>query len=491
MSSPMTRVSALVSRDISNYLTNKKIWDGIVYNVKDYGAKVDGTTDDYAAIQTLIDIVKPTGGIIRFPEGVCLISDTLKAEYTNEDEYNPGIRFVGSGMQTTVLKYIGIDYAIRIQGAPKTNRQYLGLTFGASVEDMSIWGNITGDGGTGLTGNGIYATRYYGLKLQNVFIQGFSGNGVFLDRQIFNATVDEYSVVANLTNVSVFNCQGIGYKLGSVHAVQQTTMTNCYSQENGYGVQAYCLTLGMVNCYIGGNDNGGVLLIDDNSEGIVEEPIGINFIGCGFEGNNNYHLKIDSGRNINVDGCWLASLSGVNETNAIIIGTNAAYAPTYVDIRNTTINSPLTSGFTGITIGQYSGDAIRCVDVDIQTSGTSVKYSNAFGKKLMVENNNVLDTYGTYSAEVKALSGVNQIKWGFETGLYTLRNLLNPGLGWFIANDLTNHQVELINNFFNFASTGDATLTQAGKGIILKTPDGTKNYKITVSNTGVVTSTLV
>lgn len=38
---------------------------------------------------------------------------------------------------------------------------------------------------------------------------------------------------------------------------------------------------------------------------------------------------------------------------------------------------------------------------------------------------------------------------------------------------------------------GDIETEQAGAGLILKTPDGAKRYRITVSDTGTVTATLL
>lgn len=50
----MQRVSALVSTDIGDYLTNVKTW-GMMYNVLENGLVGDGTTDDTAALQALIN----------------------------------------------------------------------------------------------------------------------------------------------------------------------------------------------------------------------------------------------------------------------------------------------------------------------------------------------------------------------------------------------------------------------------------------------------
>ena len=46
-------------------------------SVKDYGAKGDGTTDDASAIQSALDALKDTGGIIFFPTGTYLIKSSV------------------------------------------------------------------------------------------------------------------------------------------------------------------------------------------------------------------------------------------------------------------------------------------------------------------------------------------------------------------------------------------------------------------------------
>ena len=57
-----------------------------IFNVKDFGAVGDGITDDTAAIQDAIAAVPETGGVIFFPPGNYIISQTL---------------FIGNGTSTT------------------------------------------------------------------------------------------------------------------------------------------------------------------------------------------------------------------------------------------------------------------------------------------------------------------------------------------------------------------------------------------------------
>ena len=46
-------------------------------NVLDYGAKGDGTTDDSTAIQSALDTLKNTGGLILFPKGTYVLTTAL------------------------------------------------------------------------------------------------------------------------------------------------------------------------------------------------------------------------------------------------------------------------------------------------------------------------------------------------------------------------------------------------------------------------------
>jgi len=48
-----------------------------VFNVKDYGAVGDGSTDDTSAIQSAINAVPNSGGVVYLPRGTYKISDTL------------------------------------------------------------------------------------------------------------------------------------------------------------------------------------------------------------------------------------------------------------------------------------------------------------------------------------------------------------------------------------------------------------------------------
>ena len=61
-------------------------------NVRSYGAKGDGKTDDAAAIQTVIDTLT-SGGVVFLPPGVYRVESTVKLK--------SNVRLIGVGIDAT------------------------------------------------------------------------------------------------------------------------------------------------------------------------------------------------------------------------------------------------------------------------------------------------------------------------------------------------------------------------------------------------------
>jgi hypothetical protein len=73
-----------------------------VVNVKDFGAKGDGVTDDTAAIQAAIYSVISNGGQIYFPNGTYILSNSITVNYPNTPT---NITLVGVGANSTTLQW--------------------------------------------------------------------------------------------------------------------------------------------------------------------------------------------------------------------------------------------------------------------------------------------------------------------------------------------------------------------------------------------------
>lgn len=91
-----------IARQFANANLNKQTWGNLVVNVKTYGAKGDGTTDDTAAIQSCFNAAKQMcldGGFygitVMFPPGVYKITATITIPiYVN---------ISGSGLNATII----------------------------------------------------------------------------------------------------------------------------------------------------------------------------------------------------------------------------------------------------------------------------------------------------------------------------------------------------------------------------------------------------
>lgn len=99
MSSPMEKVSSLVSAKLAETITNIKTWSGIIYNVKDFGALGDGESDDTAAILKVSSLLRENnGGIMFFPKGVYLKSGL------NPITLPSNSMLMGIGSESSVIK---------------------------------------------------------------------------------------------------------------------------------------------------------------------------------------------------------------------------------------------------------------------------------------------------------------------------------------------------------------------------------------------------
>lgn len=136
-------------------VTNSMIL-GAVTNVLDYGAKGNGSTDDYLAIQAAIDAT-PTGGRIVFPPGIYMTSNQLEINSKNSltmigygGGNGPGIRWLGANDNSkAIIKIYRSSYCTienLILQALLTDKPGYGIritTAGAGVAQGNLIKNCT------------------------------------------------------------------------------------------------------------------------------------------------------------------------------------------------------------------------------------------------------------------------------------------------------------------------------------------------------------
>ncbi|MBB6694379.1 hypothetical protein H7B90_23565 [Cohnella xylanilytica] len=200
MSSPMTKVSSLVSADIGNYLTNKQTWSGVIINAMSIGAKGNGRNDDYPSIQRALNSYNTstngeTSTIVWLPVGTYLLSESLVIP--------PFTILVGDGVKGTILKPLGDFPAVKYQRQVDRNAHIIMRDFYVDARNcvsspaLDLWRPIIGSGiynvrveGFGLGKKGIYVEEG-DIRLSSVQTQSFTGPGIELTGAIGQILIED------------------------------------------------------------------------------------------------------------------------------------------------------------------------------------------------------------------------------------------------------------------------------------------------------------
>lgn len=133
------------------------------YNVKDYGAKGDGVTDDTNAIKAVLNtLVGGVGGIVYFPFGTYIVSETIMV--------GGNVTICGDGVFNTILKLADNSNCDVISNDENTVMYYV------SIHDIGIDGNARNNS----SGSGILLHNASDSQIYNVRIANFKEDGIHL-----------------------------------------------------------------------------------------------------------------------------------------------------------------------------------------------------------------------------------------------------------------------------------------------------------------------
>lgn len=245
-----------------------------VYNVKRYGAKGDGATDDTAAIQTALNLAGSTGlASVFFPNGNYKVTSTLIIKGENITLYGEGVwastvtsAITGSaapslfswtanapGTQGQLLQVQGIRFSGNsLTGASGNGNCFsllgdLGVTFASfpTFRDCSFLGFAgTGqnNGGGSINAASIYAYFTNEMKIENCLFETFN-DGVVIDGNSFNLSAKThirdctfetgagigvralFAEQVLIDGLSTFNSVANGVSLGLIQ--ETATIDNC------------------------------------------------------------------------------------------------------------------------------------------------------------------------------------------------------------------------------------------------------------------------
>jgi hypothetical protein len=216
--------------------------NGPVGNVKDFGAKGDGVTNDTAALQAAITSICNAEGILLFPPGVYKISAPLTF---------PNKSFVirGSGPTATNISEIAGSGLIKLFDLTGTN--------GPSVviENMGFFGPTTAPPSYG--GDGCYFANSNGVSLINCWFAGLT-NGI--NKQ------NTSSFVRVLDCTFEFCVTGISFNDGVQCIVNNTTF---YRNTTDYNLTGSC-SLGLFTNSTHGETITNCFFLNGVTDAIIE-----------------------------------------------------------------------------------------------------------------------------------------------------------------------------------------------------------------------------
>lgn len=158
-----------------------------IVDVRRFGAKVDGVTNDAAAVQAAIDYATSlsTGASVWIPRGICFLASSI--------EMKSNVRLFGDG-SGSVLKR-GWN-----SGSANGVIQVTGARSNCTIENLLIEGN-SGTYST-TSNNGIYGLTggYSNIQMNRLVIQNCAGASV-----IFLAAVGAHGSNVSLTNSSILH----------------------------------------------------------------------------------------------------------------------------------------------------------------------------------------------------------------------------------------------------------------------------------------------
>ncbi len=185
-------------------------------NVKRFGAKGDGVTDDTAAINAAINAVAagngsstPVGSFVKIPAGVYNVTTV---------QMKAGVTLSGDGIDATILRHTTTSgNCIHFDCPPASKAVF--PKFG--VENLKIWqvGKATSGAGIGSTEG---AGELFQCTIRNVWAfycyKGVSLHGMI--HSVFDGLKSLYSVH-----------DGLDFAAG--YATTETTLINCYASNSG------------------------------------------------------------------------------------------------------------------------------------------------------------------------------------------------------------------------------------------------------------------
>lgn len=321
---------------------------GAVFNVLDYGATGDGSTDDTAAITAAYTAAKATfsgPGVIFFPKGIYTVTAL------NFDVTDTSVHFLGEGIDCSVLR--------KRSGTTTPVLKLYGLPKNVIISELEIDGNYQSNV-TCLTLEDISYVHVHNCKIWKASANGISGNSCLI------STFQE-CIISN-------NLDGIAFTLSATPGpyCNANTIRDCVVTGNtrrGISIDKGNL-LSIVNCDIEGNGQEGVA----TTGGIYIYASIDDEIGYGMTVIENCWLEGNQGTGIYVEAATFGSVSVMN-TQVLAPNTGGSAGRciyTSTGLRKFSIINSLCIGSTGtVDVNSENFFAANCWITTLTNSATN------------------------------------------------------------------------------------------------------------------------
>jgi collagen type VII alpha len=377
VSSVNTRTGAVTGLAEDSTVVHK---GDLVFNVKDYGAVGDGTTDDTTAVVSAL----ASGGITFFPAGTYLVSNLSLAA-------GAYLKGVGSGYYGTTSSTTQRSI-IKLKNS--ANADVLTIPQGNSygrIEDIEINGNATNQttGAIGIDFQDASSGEECGWELRRVQVYGTYGIGIYVGN-------NRQAIYGEHVIITATGSHGIQIS-GSDSTWVKLMVSNAASYYKNIVAGGYMTRFIGGECWSSSNYSPGMVTV------APEQTI----IGMGFDRNANEAILIASGSDsITIMGCTFHSNS--QQTNNTYSDINISVAGNYTIMGNnfaaldsgitnkvqyrilTAGNTAYAQGNTNVSaaVGTAFSDTPANLATPVSNGGTGVTTSTGSG-------NNVLSTSPT------------------------------------------------------------------------------------------------
>lgn len=362
----------------------KKKADIIYINVKDFGAKGDGVTDDTESIQNALS----KNSNLYFPKGTYIVSKTIElTKSTNIKGISQIFNWSIDSSECSVLKGVHDDYIFKCSWGNQNN--FCNINFdGLGIHSPSSSFLIE----CGFTGKiGIAYSR--ASTIDRCIFKSCSNSGIYklVDSKILNSFfysneigIYGYNSNDNIIQGNKIEWNGIGIKFDT--NVYNLVQGNIFDRQTSYGIETV---------------NGSQLSIKNNQfERNLINHIKINSSNFNIIGNSFFEKNSEddgSGTLLPSDAIFLSSANKGLISNNVVIGKKM-FSSTYSSVDNLTINNNTINGISDnpmwVNIGTVT--VPNGETKELRYLWSNLKYLNANGYDVYVQNYRVVSGENSY-----------------------------------------------------------------------------------------------